>query len=804
MKVQIGSSEYNCSQIKSLSRSDGQFAGLTELSISIELDWGQDLPAPVKLIACILSESTGTPVKFFSGWFFGEQKAEPKQNGEKILFTLKTTGILIYLDKGKPVSNFTTNGTLEQVAINLAKEAGLTKDPGELKYLLISAEGENPETAYSTDSKIENYATVLNNLAANLGYEVHVQELGWMDIPTLLSTTGAITGLKLLPIGSTENPCPIPEAIYDPTNPTNCDTFPFKNFWFKRTNPTITTVEFHGAFAEFALDIEETPQTSYSKYLVFPVPNPVDNPNITDPEISFPLPPQIRKAHQVLLLPSPGQLEIVEPYDPETPLEAGQFYFDPKGPRVILSNADIAALEDPTSCLVFVNFQFVKARVTDTGASSNLSDASGGALEKAFIVASDQSVNDFAIASESATNLLASYLNQGFSCGGDRSSTTENWLVGQSMTMQIPAYSINKVVKVSNAPANYKGKVDISGVERDEVEFKLTFMEVVNPKGSGFAASARNGLSGSSSGSNNKPNLPTYEHIPFASGDMCLVLSWTDDGVIASTGTVGTGSGFEILAADFIDDSIGSFTTTVDLDNPSDYQLRFIIRSDLINASTTDLGQLQIKLNGVVQDFDYFQGFPTAVFDGGYPIRSNSGDEGDLFTVATLACSLTEATVGTNTLVIEYNQLDNWLEGATVESGSFEISAIRICKTTFGPDPAGLGVNGQHIILTTQNGTVEDTVSVTLTDLNSGLPDFYGGFIYVQVLGVPATFSYTVNLYINDELKATLLHTSSDKLLYEFDPILAGETVSVKMELIAAQSGGSIDDIQADLYLVAV
>ncbi len=804
MKIQIGSSEYNCSQIKSISRSSGQTPGLNELAVTIELDYGQDLPLPPKLLSCVLSEGTGTPLKFFPGWYLGKP-AKPTQHGEKILFTLRTAGVLYYLDKGKPIANFSTNGTLEQVVINTALEAELTKESG-LKYLLISAGGDNPETTYSINNAVENFSKFLTDITSAYGYEAHVQELGWLDVPTLLESSGAITGLKLLPIGSTDLPSPITEATYDPTDPDNCATFPFTDFEFDRGTKSYTTVEVVGKLGELAKELDEGPQTSYSKYLTFALPKAVDNPGVTDAEFSIELPKTINKLNQVLILPELGQLELVEPYDPETPLTGNTFYFDPQVPRIILSNALIASLTDPDNVgLGLVNYVFIRVRHTDSGASSNLSAATGGALEKAYIVLNDQNINDFGVATETAINLLSSYLNGGFTCQGKRRTTTENWVNGQSMTINIPAYSVSKVVKVVGSSASYKGKIEVSGVERDEVIFDLRFAEVVNPKGSGFAGATRNGLSGASGGSSNKPNLPTYEHIPFVTGDMCLVLTWTGGGVIASTGTVGTGSGFEILAEDFINTSTGTFTTTVELDEPGDYVLRFIIRSDLITGEgTTDLGQLQIKLNGVVQDFDYFQGFPTAVFDGGYPIRANSGDEGDLYNVATLTCSLTEAIAGENTLVIEYNQEDNWLEDATVESGTFEVSAIRICKVSFGPTPAAEGVNGQHIILTTQNGTVEDTVNVTLVDLNSDLPDFYGGFIYVQLLGSPETFSYTVNLYINDELQATLLHTSSDKLLYEFDLILAGENVDIKMELIASQTGEFIDDIQAELYLIAV
>lgn len=801
MKIQIGASEYTCDEIKSISRSSSQFPGLTELSVTLELDYGDELPAPPKLLICVSSHDTGTPIKFFTGWYLGHN-AKPIQNGEKIAFSLRTAGVLFYLDKGKPIANFATNGTLEALITNLAVEAELTKVSG-LKYLSISAGGDNPETAYFIDNGVENFAKLLTDIASNLGYEPHVQELGWLDIPTFLETTGAITGLKLLPLNSTDLPAPITSATYDPSNPDNCANFPFTDFEWEIENKGYTTVEVIGRLGELAKELDETPQTSYSKYLLFPLPNAVDNPNVTGAEFSIELPKTINQVNQLLILPEIGQLEIVEPYDPETALTGNTFYFDKSVPRVIISNDLIASLTDPTNVVAsLVNYVFIRVRHTDSGASSNLSSATGGALEKAFIVLNDQNINDFGIATDTAVNYLSSFLNGNFKAKGKRRTTTENWLNGQSMTIEIPAYSIDKVVKVVGSSANYQGKVDVSGSMRDEWVFDLQFAEVVSPKGSSFAEATRAGSRAASSRSN-QPNLPVYENIPFASGNMCLLLTWADDGVISLTETVGTGSTFEILAEDFVNGSTGSFTTTIELDDPSAYVLRFVVTSELnTGGGTTNLGQLQIKLNGVVQDFDYFQGFPTAVFDGGYPIEANSGEEGDQFTVVTIGCSLFEGIVGENTIVIEYNQDDNWTTDATVSSGIFEVFAIRICKIS--DTPCGSGGNGECMLIELENGTDETEEDVLLKAVNTGLPETYGAYVYVENPGIPDTISYSVEVYINDILIGTLLSEESNTDLFIIDPELAGETVNIRMVFAVTQTGEFIDPLLARLFLIPV
>lgn len=535
MRLQIGDVSFNSDEIRSPRLNTNNIRGLTDLNVSIELAYGTTLPSMPALVGLVLSEDTATPVKVFSGWV-EEYEAQPIENGTVLVFSPKILSILHYINDGKPIANYLGgSNTLLGHAENLATDAGRLFGTGSNYFQLSVSPSDTDPFIFVVENRIEPLLQVLSRLAENRKYDLIVQDAGWLDIPTLYSSNGTITNLIFKEKGSSANPAPSPlnDLIYDPTSPDYCD-FPLLKFkWGKRKKST-TTIEVQGVGAENAKEVGQTLQTSYLKTVIKPVPNPVENTGLEPVEYSIELPLGAIEVHQFLIVTAGGdiiaQLAQIEPYDSQTPLEAGKFYFDRAARRVIPNNIDIANLDFSLkpSFAITVTFRFLKYRETDTNASDRLSTATNGAISQSYLVVNDQSISDFGTAQTIAQNALESETAEEFYCTGEFHSTTVIPRNGQTFRIRIPAYNEDHIVTINTVSTNFPGKIEEGNSLRDEMIHDILASVDIS---SNLVGSARSVGVGGFAGSGNSP-LPVYDEIPFGASETgCRV------GLVAVTGT---------------------------------------------------------------------------------------------------------------------------------------------------------------------------------------------------------------------------------------------------------------------------
>lgn len=544
MRIQLNTTTYDgCDLTAQVSRSTSNIPGLTTLNVSIELPIATQLPQTPQLISCVLSEDTANPIKWFSGWYLGAD-ATPTNNNQSFLWTFKIADVLFYLANSKSVSNYSNSTSLETHALNIATLAERPAIPGVYRYLDIEASPDTDPFSFVIENNSFNLQTALAELAKKVGYEVTVRELGWTDHATLFASNNAITAIILREAGTIAEIAPIASVTWDPTSVNFCD-FPFTDFRFGFEQEGITSAEVLGKGGSKAKDDGETIETSYSKYFFFQIIKPNTDTNIDDFEVQLNLNGDINKVNQAILITANNtstQLEIVEPYDPNTPLTAGKFYFDRESnpPRIILFKDDVLALTQQATLAVLVNFQFIKVIETDAASSTVLGTATHGAFNKAYRTVNDQSITDFSSATSIAQSTLAEAKKGNFVCSGKRETTSENWLNGQLMRVQIPSQSIDKYVKVISSNGTVKGKIFENNEYRDLIEYSLSFAEIDKNIFSGVFLAKLGGLARSGGNGGNNPGFPGYEEIPFNDGGVPCSTTYT----LAGSGNYGINNKF--------------------------------------------------------------------------------------------------------------------------------------------------------------------------------------------------------------------------------------------------------------------
>ena len=600
MRIQLNTTSYDgCDLIGQVSRSSSNLPGLTTLNVSLELPTNIVLPKTPQLISCTLSEDTGNPIKFFTGWYLGAS-AKPVNNNESFLWTFKVVDVLYYLANSKSVNSYSNSTTLQGHAEDLAALAERPAIPGAFRYLDIDVVPSDTDPfSFVIENNSLNLQAIITELAKISGYEVAVRELLWTDHATLFASTGAITALVFRQPGTTQELAPIMEINFDPSDANFCD-FPFTDFAFGFETEGITSVEVLGKGGAKAREDGETIETSYSKMFFFPVPKPLTDSNIDEFEVPIVLNNDINKVNQVLLIKDTNdttQLEVIFPYDPNTPLTAGQCYFDKEGnpPSIRLSQEDLTALTQDAYLGVLLNFQFIKVVEHDAGSTTALSTSTHGAFNHAYRTVKDESIADFPSATSIAQSTLLEAKKGNFFCSGKRLTTTENWINGQVMRVQIPSQSVDKWVKVVSSNATVKNKIFDSGSNqyRDEIDYSLSFAEVDKNI---FSRSFGTSL-GRSASSGNSAGFPVYDEIPFGTTETgCNV------GISTTVGTNYTygGSSLSGLPSLQVPDAItdaGTVTKSWTISN-ADNEISTVLSYVTFIGDPTTNGILEIKVDG--------------------------------------------------------------------------------------------------------------------------------------------------------------------------------------------------------------
>lgn len=555
MKLQIGSQAFTALDIVpgSLSRASTSIPGLTELSLSLKLPFATVLPRQIKLCGLVASETTATPVKLFSGFYLGYTNAKHSQDWRYITYSLKIASALLFLPKSKAISNYAENKTALQHAIALAAKADVSVNISDLRYLQISdLASSSTSFPYAIDASTKNYQDALTDIANYAGLEIVGLDPGWTDIPTLLASANPIYALAFREPDTTQNPAAFGDITIDPSDALFCENYPFYDDSFAFEDGVYTSCQVNGRGAEKAVDDGDTAQTNFVRYVAHAIPTPVTDTTITSnpdvPFIGYPinLNPDIYKLNQVII-DTVGLITIVQPYDPTTPLSAGQAYFNRTAnpPQIILSQDDVSALTAPIPpAVTYETYVFIRDYIHNTSAVTRLTSATNGAITHAYSQVNDQSIGDFTTAAARGTAEVNKSKDGFYKYQAKWRTTFDDVKNGESFRWQIPAQSIDKNMVIDSSTLTYEGEILVAGVARDQLVHSFSASNVSKSIFSGnslLGGLSRAGLGGGTGNtSSNPPSPPTYEEIPF--GESCsynVITTFAGTGVSGSSGDTG-------------------------------------------------------------------------------------------------------------------------------------------------------------------------------------------------------------------------------------------------------------------------
>lgn len=253
--------------IQTVSRSLSSSLGGNSCSIKLERPYDQPLTRKCQLASVLLSESSSSPVKFFTGWMTGFS-VQPDGKIDQYSITLKD---LLLFEDNQLISDYHRIADVETIASDLLQLSGASGGEGTTrKYFDLTvirtgqtADPDNIPIDPEVESvefiieKAEPLSSALQRLCDENGYDISVRERGWTSIAALRLGNGAIADLILRKRGVKAIPAPRSEMVVDPNN--TCSAWWEGEVSYQGEWPQYSGVLFVGANGD-----EVTPETATS------------------------------------------------------------------------------------------------------------------------------------------------------------------------------------------------------------------------------------------------------------------------------------------------------------------------------------------------------------------------------------------------------------------------------------------------------------------------------------------------------------------------------------------------------------